>query len=95
MVFLDRTDKTDEWMYITNAYRLARDGGGGLSGQRRFVPHASTRLTTNLHLSAQKMVMLRGEPRLTPRGRSGDRPYRGCAYSSTQRGVARCRRSWS
>jgi hypothetical protein len=87
MVFLDRTDKTDEWMYITNAYRLARDGGGGLSGQRRFVPHASTRLTTNLHLSAQKMLM--------PRGRSGDRPYRGCAYSSTQRGVARCRRSWS
>jgi hypothetical protein len=29
MVFLDRTDKTDEWMDTTNAYRLARVGGGG------------------------------------------------------------------
>jgi hypothetical protein len=29
-------------MDSTNAYRLARDGGVALSGQRRFVPRAST-----------------------------------------------------
>jgi hypothetical protein len=38
----------------------------GLSGQRRFVPRASTRLTTNLRLSAQEIVLPRG---LTHRGR--------------------------
>jgi hypothetical protein len=42
MAFLDRAYKTDERMDATNAYRLARVGGGGLSGQRRFVPRAST-----------------------------------------------------
>jgi hypothetical protein len=29
MAFLDRTDKTNKGMDTTNAYRLARDGGGG------------------------------------------------------------------
>jgi hypothetical protein len=43
----------------TSAYLSARDGVVGLSGQRRFVPRASTRLTTKLCLPAQKMAASR------------------------------------
>jgi hypothetical protein len=53
MAFSDRADKTDEGMDTTNAYLPARVGGGGLSGQRRFVPCASTAVNYKLHLSVQ------------------------------------------
>jgi hypothetical protein len=74
----------------------ARDSRVVLSGQRRFVPRASTRLTTRLHLSVQEIAehavgrrggLTRcGLARCGPSGcgRSGDRPYKGCAKPSTQ-----------
>jgi hypothetical protein len=56
MAFLDRADKTDRGMDTTNAYLRHALVGVGESGQRRFVPRASTRLTTKLHLSVQGMA---------------------------------------
>jgi hypothetical protein len=52
--------RAERYALVVSRKRTSRHAlvAAALSGQRRFVPRASTRLTTNLHLSAQEIAAL-------------------------------------
>jgi hypothetical protein len=74
----------------TNAYLPARDGVGGLSGQRRFVPRASTAVNYKIappgtrYSSATQAIL-----RCTPCGCNKFVPP-GTRYSSATQAILRC-----